>query len=110
MFLFNFLNQIPILNLNLINGIAIYLFFILLYYYYFFLFTTEHIYQTKESFIFRLSKVNVLIPRICFVQRISLLEGDATMEILKQLTRFSGTFRDSKFLFHYRYNFRTMQS
>lgn len=70
----------------------------------------SHIYQTKEGFIFRLSKVNVLIPRICFVQRISLLEGDATMEILKQLTRFSGTFRDSKFLFHYRYNFRTMQS
>lgn len=86
----------------MINSIAF-------YYYYFFLliFTTKHIYQTKEGFIFRLSGVNVLIPRICFVQRISLLEGDATKEILKQLTRFSGTFRDSKFLFHYRYNFRT---
>lgn len=84
------------------------LYFTLLFF--FLLIFTEHIYQTKEGFIFRLSEVNVLIPRICFVQRISLLEGDATKEILKQLTRFSGTFRDSKFLFHYRYNFRTMQS
>lgn len=55
---------------------------------FFFINFYDHIYQTKEGFIFRLSKVNVLIPRIYFVQRISLLEGDAMKEILKQLTRF----------------------